>query len=239
MAKELLLKKCQLSIHKSMETNIVCAICTPSRGLIFSRTVESIVAGMKALNDLGHKTMFITSHDLKIPDGHNYCVEQALANPEVDRILIFEEDMYMYPNDFVTLALDEHPIATVQYNDRNGSPLGIIHKNVLGRILWCGVGATQIKREVFEKVGIPYFRTDTRYKIVKKRINGVKVVAEFEEIPTKCEYQYGGLDVDFFTRTYKLKYSIYQIPNIKAHHLELVKLGESYTNNGCHIIKEV
>lgn len=218
---------------------MMVAICVPSRGLIFSRTTEDVIRGMQALNKLGVATKYVTSHNLPIPDCHNYCVETALQDPAVDTILFVEEDMGIPEDTFVALATSTEPFVTVQYNDKNGSPHGIIHYNEAGEILWSGLGATAIKRSVFEAVGTPYFRTDTRYKIIKSQDVDGKLITEYEELETKSEYQYGGLDVDLCTRVRKLGIRIVELPNYRAHHFQLIQMGEPYVNNGCHEIRTV
>lgn len=229
------------------------AICVPSRGLIFSRTVQCVIEGMQALNKVGIATSYHTCHDLPIPDSHNFCVEQALQNQAVQKIFFIEEDNYVFPDAFVALATSDYDIATVQYNDKNGSAFGIIHYNEAQEIIWCGLGATVIKREVFEKIGKPHFRIDTRYKIIKKYKDGNKLVSDYEEIEARevwddekkkfvekrDPYVYGGLDVDFYTRARKLGYRINALQDFRGHHFKLVKLGEPYTNQGVHDIQQV
>lgn len=230
------------------------AVCTPSRGLIYAITTKGIIEGMQALNKIGIGTIFVTSRDLPIPDAHNYCVETALQDKAVDRIVFIEEDQYIDPEAFVALATFDGPIATLQYNDKNGSPHGIIHYNEAGEILWCGVGATMIKREVFEKLGTPYFRIDQRYKVIKKHIEGdKKIVTEYEAIEphkkwdpverkfieVKEPYVYGGQDVDFMTRARQGGFGITKLEGFKAHHFKLLELGKDHINNGCHTIIQV
>jgi hypothetical protein len=215
------------------------AICVPSRGLIFSKTTECIVGGMAELSKIGIGSIYVSSHDLTIPDCFNYCVETALQNQAVQKIFFLEEDMFVYPDAFVALATSDFPIATLQYNDKNGSPFGIIHYNEAQEILWCGFGATAIKREVFEKLDKPYFRSDVRYKIVKKQVPWGKAITDFQEIETRSDNQYGGHDVDFYTRVRKLGYKIENLSQFKAHHFKLVSLGEAYNNKGCHVIGQV
>lgn len=214
-------------------------ICLPSRGLIFSRTVQSVIEGMQALNAIGIATKYVYTHDLPIPDCHNACIDKALADPACQKIFIIEEDMYIDPQAFVALATSDHPIAVLQYNDKNGSPHGIIHYNEAGEIVWTGVGAVVIKREVFEKLGSPYFTTHPRYGIKKKAgPNGV-YISEFYELEGSEPYSYGGLDINFYTRVRKLGYKIVCLPEYKAHQFQLIQLGEPHTNQGCHIIRQV
>jgi hypothetical protein len=229
------------------------AICVPSRGLVFSKTMESIVKGMRELGKLGVACELFMAHEMPIPDCHNFCIEQAFQNPAVDKIFFIEDDNFVFPDAFVALATSEYDIATVNYNDKNGFPNGIIHYNEQGEVIWCGLGATCIKREVFETLGTPYFRIDTRYKITKKHLDNGKIISEYEEIEprttwsdtenkmveVKDPYKYGGLDIDFYTRARKAGYVINVLTDYKAHHFALVKLGEPYSNNGAHEIRQV
>lgn len=228
------------------------AICTPSRGLIFSKTVESIFKGMQELNKHGLATNFYISHDLPIPDGHSYCTEQAIQDG-AKTIIFVEEDMYIFPDGFLALATSEADITTMQYNDKNGSPHGIVHYNEAGEVIWGGLGATAVKTELFLKLGKPYFRTDTIYKNVKKQHKGGKVITEYEPmdkhqvwdakqhrvIDRVEHYKYGGLDIDLYTRARHQGASIALLEGHKAHHFDLVQLGEKHTNNGLHVIRQV
>jgi len=218
---------------------MMIAVCLPSRGMVFSKTMQSVVEGIQALNKLGVATDFFISHDLPIPDGHNFCVEQALQRyPALDKIFFIEEDMYIYPEAFVQLATCEHDMATLQYNDKNGRPHGIIEFDNNGEVVWCGLGATTIKREIFEKIDKPYFEIKRRWKNLRE-FRGGKLVKWYEPLAHESIYQYGGLDVDFSMRVRKLGYRIVVLPEHRAHHFQLIQMGEQHVNNGVHEIRQV
>lgn len=212
------------------------AIITPSRGLIHSRTVESIFNGIDAMPD--RQFRFFTTHDKPIPEAQNDCMARAFKWGATT-ILSIEEDNVLDVPAFKALVDNDHPIAILQYNDRNGSPHGIIHKNEAGEIMWTGIGAVKIKKEVFDAIGLPYFRTDVRYAIKRKPFGDGSVVTQFEEVNHRGQHQYGGLDVDFYTRARAKGYKVIQIQGHLAHHMKLVKLGEPFTNNGCHDIQAI
>lgn len=226
-------------------------VCLPSRGLVFSRTMQSVIDGMQALNKIGIATSFHISHDLTIPESHNFVVEQALQHTAVKKIFLMEEDNFLFPDAFVELATSDFDIATIQYNDKNGSPHGIIHYNEQGEVLWGGLGSTVFKREVFEKIGRPFFRIDHLYKNVKKHLKDGKLITQYEETTprekwegdhfeqVRDEYKYGGLDIDIYTRARRFDFKIGVVNNHKGHHFKLLKLGEPYTNNGIHNIVQV
>lgn len=212
------------------------AVITPSRGLIHSRTVESIFNGIQSLPE--YEWSFFTTHDKPIPDAQNDCMKRAVAWGA--RVIVsIEEDNVLDTQAFKALVQNDYPIAILQYSDRNGSPHGIIHKNEAGEIMWSGIGALKVKMEVFEAIGHPYFRTDVRYAIKKKPLGENTVITRFEEIDHKSPQQYGGLDVDFYTRARNKGYTVTQVMGHIAHHMKLVKLGDNFTNNGYHDIQVV
>lgn len=230
---------------------MIC-ICLASRGLVFTQTMQSIFDGMGELSKLGIASKLITSHDLPIPDAQNYVTETALQDPNVQKLFFIEEDMYLFPKDFIALCTSDADISTMQYNDKNGSPHGIIHYNEAGEVLWGGLGATIVKRIVFEKISKPYFQIDTRYRIIKKKLEDGKLITNYEKIePRKVwneekldwetktdDYKYGGNDIGFFTRAREVGFKPVVVPG-KAHHFDLVALGEKHTNNGAHQIRQV
>jgi hypothetical protein len=226
-------------------------ICLPSRGLVFSKTIESVFEGIGALKSINLDSEVFMSHDKPIPDCHNFVVSGALKNKDIDTILLMEEDNFLFPQAFVELIQSPFDVTTVQYNDKNGSPHGIIHYNEAGEIIWGGLGSTAVKRKVFESLGEPYFRTDHLYRNIKKKnVNG-RLVTDYEEIDAttkwngkefvehRDKYKYGGLDIDFYTRVRKNGFTIGKLENHRGHHFELIKLGEKYTNNGFHEIRQV
>ena len=213
-------------------------ICLPTRGMVFTRTVQCIADGIESLKRHGIDSLLFTTFDLPIPDGHNDCVKRALRYPEIDRILFVEEDMFFSPEAFVALCTTPEPMATLQYNDKNGRPHGIIEFDFTGEVVWCGLGATSVKREVFEKLDQPYFEIKRRWKNIRWNDNGV-VKTRYERVSIDSIYQYGGLDVDFCHRVRELGFRIANLQEHKAHHFELVELGKPHTNQGCHTIRTV
>ena len=218
---------------------MMVAVCLPSRGLVHSKTMQCVTEGTQALNKLGVATDVFYSHDLPIPQGHNSCVEQALQKyPTLDKIFFVEEDMYFFPEAFVALATSELPMVTLNYNDKNGRPHGIIEFDDEGEVVWSGLGATAIKREILEKIDKPYFEIKRRWKNIREW-KGNKMVKTYEPLQFESEYQYGGLDVDFCMRVRRLGFKITCLKEYKAHHFHLIKLGEPHINNGVHEIRQV
>lgn len=208
------------------------AVCLPTRGMLFTRTMECVVKGIYELEARGIKTSFHSTFDLPIPAGHNQCVEEALANSDVEKVFFVEEDMYIPTDAFVALATSPSEMVTLQYNDKNGRPHGIIEFDKNGKVVWGGLGATVITRKVFDAVGKPYFFTERRWKNVRQ--NGE---VHYERVSIPGPYQYGGLDVDFCFRVHEKGFTIDWLPQFRAQHFQLTSLGEPYTNNGMHQIR--
>jgi hypothetical protein len=209
------------------------AICVPSRGLIFSKTTECISDGIIALTKLGHEVKYFATHDLPIPDCHNECTIKAYEW-RADRILYVEEDMYIPTDAFISLCITSEHMATLNYNDKNGRPHGIIEFNRNNEVVWCGLGATSVSRELLEKIDKPYFCTTRRWQ----RLTGPKGIY-YEKVMFESPYQYGGQDVDFCMRVVKLGYKIKCLTECTARHLQLLELGKPHINQGMHSIREV
>lgn len=211
------------------------AICLCSRGLVYSKCMESVYIGLQAIP---YSKLYMT-HDLPIPDAQNDITERALQNG-ADKIIYIEEDHFNGENEWKALALHEGDIATLQYNDKNGSPHGIIHYNEAMEILWCGMGSTMVQRRVFDKLKKPYFRDDVRYRIIRKKdTDAGRIVTEYEELPNRAKWGYGGQDVDFFTRVRQIGFRIHKIPDMRSIHMKVVRMGEPTINKGVHEIAAV
>lgn len=209
------------------------AILVPSRGLVFSRTTETIANAILTLTKAGHEVKYFCSHDQPIPDGHNVCVDQALEWG-ADRFLFIEEDMVISPDAILSLCDSTNHMATLQYNDKNGRPRGIIEFSRNDEVVWCGLGATAVSKEVIQTVSKPVFCITRRWK----RVPGPNGIG-YERVGRESIYQYGGLDVDFCMRVRERGYKIVCIKEHTARHLQLISLGTPYENRGMHSIREV
>jgi hypothetical protein len=229
------------------------AVVVATRGLIYTRTMQCIFDGMAELSKLGVASKLITTHDLPIPDAQNYLTETALQDHAVQKLFFIEEDNFVFPDTFVAIATNDNPIVTVTYNDKNGSPHGIVHYDGSGQVLWAGLGATLIRREVFEKLGKPYFTIDDRYQVFKTRQKDGAFITSYKKIDNrtiwneetkqveevKDPYAYGGQDINFYIKAREAGFNVTILREHKAHHFDLVSLGEKHTNNGCHQIRQV
>ncbi len=194
-------------------------IVLPTRGLVFTR-VESAIEGIRAK----HSIKVYRSDNLPIPLGHASLSEKALAEGAT-HIWFVEEDNPPPEDALDKLLAANSDIACIDYGV-NG--WGCVTKTPEGEVLWCGLGCTLVKREVFEKVPKPWFRVDKTLRLNDWTWQDLPE----EYIKTK---QYGSLDIWFFTQCRKYGFSITQVEG-EVDHLQLISLGKRETNNGLHVI---
>jgi hypothetical protein len=167
------------------------AIVTPSRGLVHTRTMESIyetVKLAKAFDDIIWEHFF--SHDKPIPQAQNYLIKKAL-DWEADYILSVEEDNII-PREGLKkmlhkMRLPPVGVVCIDYPVTAKGVGGVCRKN--NKIMWCGLGCTLIASWVFEKIDKPWF--DTSYSWLIKSKNPLEL--ERIDVPNK----YGGHDINF------------------------------------------
>jgi len=196
-------------------------IVLPTRGLVFTRVEQAIEPFRKK-----HDITVYRSYDLPIPEGHNRLTEEALADG-CDYIWLIEEDTVPPAGSLEKMMQANSDIACVDYGV---SGWGCVTKDSNGQILWCGLGCTLVKREVFERLEKPFFRTDKTL-----RLNDWT----WQDLPADYVKNkvYGTLDIWFCCQARKAGFKITQIEG-EAVHLQLENLGQRATNNGIHQIVE-
>lgn len=200
-----------------MKIGIIC----PTRGLLFTRTAQAI----EEIRN-GYNTKIYFSSDLPIPDGHNTLAQQALRDG-MDQLLFIEEDTVPPTGAIEKLLAVDQDIACIDYGV---SGWGCVTRNTQGEILWCGLGTTLIKRQVFEALEYPYFRVD---KVLRQNDWTWQTLPE-DYIKTK---QYGSLDIWFCCQARAKGFRIGQVAGEEADHLLLTALGQRETNHGLHTIE--
>jgi hypothetical protein len=213
------------------------AVVTPSRGLVHSRSVESVMAAIEVATAAGHEFRgWRLSHDLPIPDCDNDVAERGLATG-AETLFWVEEDMVIPERSLLAqLALFEagHQISAVDY------PVGadnwgcIAHNN--GDIPWCGLGCTLIGRAVFDAIARPWFRTDKVYAIVGQP--GARRFVERDD-PRPAERKWGQQDIWFFRQAIEAGFTITEVPGMSAGQAKVRELGKPATNVGWHQIELV
>lgn len=188
----------------------------PTRGMICAETIR----GLNKNNLDG----FLTIIGLPIPDAQNEAVRRALKN-KPSHILFIEDDTVIPDGALEKMLEMDEDIVTVEYPMDNG--YSTITKQG-DEILWCGLGCTLIKKEVFDKVSQPYFETNYSWRI--------HTPFRLERISNPSKY--GGQDINFFMKCRKQGIRIAQLEGFEAKHLR-VNLERKQSNKGQYEIKEL
>jgi hypothetical protein len=202
--------------------------CTPSRGLVHSRTVESIMQNISACHSIEWAGWMLT-HDLPIPDCFEQVTEKALAKG-ADALWFVEEDMQPEPqtlSKMVKALRNGADIATVQYSfkpvqyDWIGEAMTT---DANGKVTWCGMGCILINRRVFDEVPRPWFCTYNRLV----RADGTVTWQGGESVY--------GCDVMFTFVCYSMGFE-FAIVDAKVNHLRIIEQGKAGQNERYHIIE--
>jgi hypothetical protein len=204
----------------------VIAVILPSRGLMFSQTADEILQNVKGVP---HKFFF--SHKRPIPECFEEPTVKALEDDRITHLWFVEDDMIL-PSDALTRMLEVNKaVVTVDYptTDYGG---GAVFK-VKDRIIFAGTGCTLVKREVFDELKPPYFRTDICWN-VKNYGDFIKIIAVKRG---NSSDGYGLHDVNFFMNLYRLDIPVHDA-GFKVGQRKLKALGKAGTNDGAHHIEE-
>jgi hypothetical protein len=195
-------------------------IILPTRGMVFTEVEDSISRNLDKYN---YKTY--RSFDLEIPECQNVLVDKALADG-CKNLLFIEEDTVL-PDGALELMLEaDSDIACVDYSVAGYSC--ITRSKDTNDILWCGLGCTLVKAEVFVKLEKPYFRSD-KALLLNDWPNLTWIDAG--------KQAYGGQDIYFCMQARDKGFKIKQVAG-ECKHLKLEALGKREINKGLHIILE-
>lgn len=193
-----------------MKYKIVC----PSRGLVHTRTIQSLID-----NDLNLNNLITGSGDL--PHIQNELTREALKSyPDV--VIFIEDDMVLPPKTIARMEKVIGAIVAVEYPLDNGYSSVARHNS---KPIWCGLGCTMVKRRVLLEVGDPIFTTDHSYRIHTDPFRLEKI-----DVPNK----YGGHDINFCLRARELGYEIEVVPGVEVEHLRTDALNREQTNKGAY-----
>ncbi len=194
------------------------AVVIPTRGFIFTEVLNALDRNLEKYDHEVYR-----SFTLGIPDSQNELVEQALAeNPNY--VLFIEEDVVIPDGTIERLLFADADIACLDYGVEGW---GCVTKSKdTDEILWCGLGCTLVKKEVFDKLEKPYFRTD-----MVLRLN------DWQWVPANVDKTYGGQDIWFCNKVRDAGFKIKQVPG-EAKHIRLARLGTNGLNNGLHLISQ-
>lgn len=194
----------------------------PSRGLVFSRTAQELLDNLK---DYDYEIFF--AHGKPIPECFESPLQIALFDANITHIWIVEDDMVLPKGILKQLLSVNKAVVTADYPiTKEGR--GSVFRDADKRVMFCGTGCLLIKREVFNELKSPYFRTDTKWN-VKNYGKYIKFTAVHNELGDG----YGLHDITFCFELLGLNIPIHVVPT-KLGQRKLIALGKTGTNNGAH-----
>ena len=203
------------------------AVVTPSRGLVHSRTVEAVMTAIAEAVAVGHEFCgWSLTHDLPIPDCHEKVAEVGLATG-AEALWFVEEDVIPPAGALCSLLERPEPISIVDYPVGEEPTVNCAY-HFAGEIHWCGLGCTLIRREVFDQLPRPWFRSDITFTL-----KGGQIADLWLDRPKP----YGGQDIYFCWTARQAGIAIGEVPGLLCDHARLRELGASHVNAGQHRIE--
>jgi len=202
------------------------AVVLPSRGLMFSKTLEELLGELKGFN---YKIFW--SHGRSLPDCFNVPTEEALEDPEVFAVLFCEDDMIIPKGILKKMFAKNYPVVALDYPFQQNGDATVLH-DPEGMAYWSGTGFLLVARQVLENIPKPIWQTGRTF-------DPFVDTDTLHFWPRKLHKVYYGLhDLNFGLVLYSAGMPI-MVMDETAGQRKLVKLGSPATNHGAHEIKEL
>lgn len=212
-------------IRRATHSMYKIGIVIPSRGLMFSRTAEEIERETR-----GMRRQFYFAHGKPIPKCFESPVNRALCDFDNTHVLILEDDMILHEN-AIWEALDADKDVVVYDYPITKNGRGSVFTDGTGKVIYSGTGFMLIKREVFDKLKAPYFRSDIGWNVYRDK-ESLRFVAR-EMVKGDG---YGLHDITFGMKLQKAGIEITVLEKTLGQR-KLIALGKSGTNDGAHNIE--
>lgn len=202
------------------------AVILPSRGLMFSETLQELLEELEGFN-----YEIYWSHGNSLPECFNLPTEKALADPSNYALLIVEDDMIIPKGILKQMFAENYPVVALDYPFQQQGDATVLH-DPEGKAYWTGTGFLLVARAVLENMQRPIWRTDQTFDpfIDKDTIHFW---------PRKLNKVYYGLhDLNFGLILYSAGLPILPMKQT-AGQRKLKALGRANTNNGAHDITEL
>ena len=199
------------------------AVVLPSRGLLFSETLEELLGELK---DFKYKIFW--SHGRSLPECFNIPTEEALADPEVFAVLFCEDDMIIPKGILKEMFAQNYPVVALDYPFQQDGDATTLH-DPEGMAYWTGTGFMLVARQVLENAPKPIWQTGRTFDPFVDQDT-------LHFWPRKLDKTYYGLhDLNFGLTLYSAGMPIKPMDKT-AGQRKLRKLGSPATNNGAHKI---
>jgi len=212
--------------QQTTQTASKLAIVLPSRGLMFSETLEELLGEVEGMD-----YEIYWAHGRNLPDCFNEPTELVLNDPDVYAVLYCEDDMILPKGILKRMFAAQYPVVALDYPFQQDGDSTCLH-DPQGFAFWTGTGFILIAKPILEQMEKPIWRTNRTFDpfIDKDTIH-------FWPRDLRKVY-YGLHDLNFGLVLYSSGVPIYPLPET-AGQRKLVKLGDKHTNNGAHDIKEI
>lgn len=202
------------------------AVIVPSRGLMFSETLEELLGELEGIE---HEIYW--AHEKSLPECFNEPTERAMADPDVYALLFCEDDMIIPEGILRDMFSMDYPVVALDYPFQQNGDSTCLH-DPLGYAYWTGTGFLLVAKSVLENMEKPIWRTNMTFDpfIDKDTIHFW---------PRKLDKVYYGLhDLRFGLVLYSAGLPVMPL-EITAGQRKLRELGSIRTNNGAHVIDEL
>lgn len=206
--------------------SVKIAVILPSRGLVFSKTVEELYRELAP-----YDYQIFWSHGRPIPDCFEIPTQEALKDPTFTHLLTVEEDMII-PEGSLKNALDEDELGIAYDYPVTGNNGGTVLYDIDGNAYFTGCGFLLVKMDVIRKLPLPIWRVDIEWNM--KQI-GNRYRFDIELVDDKKNY--GQQDIAFGLRMYYNGTPI-KVMEQSIGQRKLEKRGKGKTNQGAHEIVE-
>lgn len=207
------------------------AVVLPSRGLIYSQTVEELYRELESIRTFrGDRYKVFFSHGRPIPECFNIPTEQALED-DFSHVLFVEEDMVL-PRGILQELIDrEAPAVACDYPVSGGSG-GTVMYDQEGRALFTGCGLLLVEADLLRRLPKPIWRSDIEWKPV------VDDGLIYFTVSYKGKRAvYGQQDVAFGLRLYANGMPI-EVLGETIGQREMVRKGAKGSNDGYHVVED-
>lgn len=189
----------------------------PTRGVVLTEVQQALDNELSANKQI---PMIIRSWDMPLPLSRNYLVETALKVKDWTHALLIDDDVILPSGGLQELIKLNCDVAVMDYpmhSKKNGKSVGTAVTDKDGSVAWAGLGATLVKREVFEKISQPWF-VFTNHSIKRTEDGYIGFYASQVDGNNKFS---GGEDVHFFLQCRKIGAIIKLTKNNAVHaHIE-------------------
>lgn len=187
-------------------------VCVPTRGIILTEVQMALDRELSANEQI---PIVLYSYDIPLPISRNYLIESALKL-EWDSVLLLDDDVILPEGGLKQLIDLDVDVAVMDYPARmlqNGKQVSTAVLDKDKSLAWAGLGATLVKRKVFEKLTQPWF-VFTNHKISRDNEGRIGFFgSKTQEMNTFS----GGEDVHFFLQCRKEGFSMKVTKKIAKH----------------------